>query len=248
MFKTLRAIVVETWFNTIELLRVPAYSLPTLALPTMLYLFFGLGYSRTQEMARYSLASYAAFAVIAVALFQFGVGLAIDRISPWERYVRTLPISNTVRFVAKIASAALFASTTAALVITAGVLFGHVSMPLGYWVTFIAALGIGGIVFSTMGMALGYWVKPKAAVPTANLLYLPLAFIGGLWIPPQFLPTIVADISPFTPTRQYGELVWASTSGAAWQWSSVETLFIYAVLLTAVAIAGYRRVETERFG
>jgi ABC-2 type transport system permease protein len=247
MLKYIKAIWTETWFHTIELVRVPAYSLPTLALPTMLYLFFGLGYSRTEDMARYSLSSYAAFSVIAVALFQFGVGIAIERISPWERYVRTLPIHGGVRFISKLASAGLFAATTASLVIFAGVVFGHVTMPVDYWVKFIGALAIGGIVFSTMGMALGYWVKPKAAVPVANLLYLPLSFIGGLWIPPQFLPKVVSAISPWTPTRQYGELVWASTSGDPWQATSIAILTFFTVVLAIVAILGFRRVEAERF-
>ena len=32
------------------------------------------------------------FAVIGVAFFQFGVGIAVDRASPWEAYLRTLPV------------------------------------------------------------------------------------------------------------------------------------------------------------
>ena len=245
---TLRAYWLDTRFSTLELLRLPAYSVPTLALPTMLYAFFGLSFSTSPELARYALASYAVFAVIGVALFQFGVGIAHDRSSPWEAFMRTLPIGAGVRVAARLTSALFFAAATATLVILCGIFLGHVAMPPSDWSRFAAALLVGGASFSSMGLAIGYWTGPKTSVPITNLAYLPLAFIGGLWIPPQFLPHAVAVISPFTPTRQYGELVWASVSGEAWSVAALLTLAGYAALFALLAAWGYRRNESERYG
>lgn len=248
MIKYLRAVFTDTSFNTIELLRLPAYSIPTLVLPAMLYAFFALPYSNTPEIARIAVASYAAFAVIGVALFQFGVGIANDRISPWESYLRTLPIPASARLLARLLSALLFGIATASIVLVLGVIAGHVSMGVASWVRLVLALLMGGIVFAVIGIALGYWTSPKAAVPITNLVYLPLAFIGGLWIPPQFLPKVVAGVSPFTPTRQYGELVWASASGVAWPRDALVILAVYAIVFFIIALWGYRRDEVQRYG
>lgn len=238
----------DTRFSTMELVRLPAYSVPSLALPAMLYIFFGLAFSRSPELARYALGSYAVFAVIGVALFQFGVGIAADRASVWESYQRTLPISAGVRVASRLASALLFASATASLVILCGIFLGHVAMPIIAWARFAVALVIGGTVFSVMGLAIGYWTSPKSSVPITNLTYLPLAFIGGLWLPPQMLPPMVAAISPYSPTRQYGELVWAAVSGDAWTSTAFLTLAAYAALFGALAIWGYRRSENACYG
>ncbi len=50
MSETLRNFWLDTRFSTLELLRVPAYSVPSLALPTMLYVFFGLAYSKNADL------------------------------------------------------------------------------------------------------------------------------------------------------------------------------------------------------
>ena len=42
-------------------------------------------------------AGFAATALITVSLFQFGVGIATGRMTPWESYLRTLPASATTR-------------------------------------------------------------------------------------------------------------------------------------------------------
>ncbi|HYW53396.1 MAG TPA: ABC transporter permease [Dongiaceae bacterium] len=237
----------DTRITTLELLRLPAYVIPTLVLPAMVYAFFGLGYASTPEYARLTVGSYAAFAVIGVALFQFGVGIASDRVSPWESYMRTLPIPGSARFLARLASAIVFAGAAASLVCLLGATAGHVAIPALGWVELAATLLGGGIVFGLVGIAIGYWTSAKAAVPIANLVYLPLAYAGGLWIPPQMLPSFVATISPFTPTRQYGELVWAAVTGQALPASALEILALYAVLFFGIAYWGYRRNEGQRY-
>jgi ABC-2 type transport system permease protein len=212
----------------------------------MLYAFFGLGYS-TSEYGKYILASYAAFAVIGVALFQFGIGIATERTSPWESFMRTLPIPTSARFIARMASALVFAFAAAGLVCLLGALAGHVEISAVAWLRLAVGLGAGGIVFGLIGIAIGYWASPKAALPIANLIYLPLAFVGGLWLPPSMLPSIIAKISPYTPARQYGELVWAAVAGDPWPASAFGILAVYAVALIGLVVWGYRRNEGQRY-
>ena len=75
---------------TLELARHPAYLVPTLVFPAVFFLFFVAPGPGAYPDAR--MATFAGFAAIGVAFFQFGVGIAVERASPWERYLRTLPI------------------------------------------------------------------------------------------------------------------------------------------------------------
>ncbi len=110
MTTALRLFPLYAKLSTLELFRIPAYAIPTVLSPLMVYAFFGLPYSRGPEAGRFLMASYSAFAVIGVALFQFGVGTANERTSSWEGYLRTLAAPIALKFAARIASALAFAS------------------------------------------------------------------------------------------------------------------------------------------
>ena len=59
--------------------------------------------------------AFIAWAIVGVAVYQFGVGIAQERGRPWERYLRTLPVSTGVRFAARILCAAVFGALAAAV-------------------------------------------------------------------------------------------------------------------------------------
>ena len=99
---------------TVELARHPAYVVPTLVFPAVFFLFFATSSSGNAPAVR--MATFTGFAAIGVAFFQFGVGIAVERGSPWEAYVRTLPAGVGVRLAARILSAAVFAAAAAAVV------------------------------------------------------------------------------------------------------------------------------------
>ncbi len=54
-------------------------------------------------------------------------------------------------------------------------------------------------------------------------------------------------ISPFTPTREYGELVWAAVLGQPWKPAPFIGLAAFAVVFAAVAVIGYRRDEGVKY-
>ena len=66
--------------GALELLRLPSFSVPTLLLPSVLFLLFAVG--RTKDESEGALAGFAAMAVLGVAVFQFGAGIAIERGHP----------------------------------------------------------------------------------------------------------------------------------------------------------------------
>jgi ABC-2 type transport system permease protein len=238
---------VHLWINVAELIRLPVYAIPTFVFPTLLFAFFGLPYGRDVVAARMLMASYAAYAVLGVGLFQFGVGIAVERASSWEGFLRTLPVSALTRLSARVSSALVFAGLTASIVVLTAVLLSKAHPDGLMLLRLAAALLVGSVPFALLGIALGYWSNAKAAVPLANLLYLPLSLGGGLWFPPQMLPKYIAAVSPFLPTRAFGEIVWWAVLPVPFPTHYAFGLAGWAVLFAALALWGYRRDEGQRF-
>jgi ABC-2 type transport system permease protein len=230
---------------TLELVRYPAFSVPTLAFPALFFLLFVA--PRSDADPNLLLASFSGFAVLAVAFFQFGVGIAAERESPWERFVRTLPLRLRVRFAARVLSAAVFGLGSAALVV--GVALGTTDARLSAsrWVALAAALALGSVPFALLGIALGYWASPRSALPAANVLYLVLSFVGALWTTPAHLPPAIASLSPLVPTRQYGNVLWGAVQGRLWRPHDWLLLLLWTAVFALLAAWGYRRDEGRRY-
>jgi ABC-2 type transport system permease protein len=231
--------------HLLQLARYPAFAIPTLLLPALFYAFFGLPQRHTP--ANVLLASFAAYAVLSLAFFQFGVGIALDRVDPWEAYLRTLPASTRARFAGRIVSALAFALASASVVAAVAVSAGSASLSPGGWARLSLALLAGSIPLALLGIALGYWTPPKGALPIANLLYLTTAYVGGLWTGPHNLPKAVDEVGRILPTRQWGNVVWSAAGGGIGPAASWLALLAYTVVFAAVAVWGYRRDEGERF-
>jgi ABC-2 type transport system permease protein len=231
---------------TLELLRYPAFSVPTLAFPALFFLLFVA--PRDDRDATLLLASFAGFAFLAVAFFQFGVGLAAERESPWERFLRVLPVRAGVRLAARLLSGTLFGMASAGLVALTAVATTDAHLPPVRWAGLALALTAGAVPFALLGIALGYWVSPRGALPVANILYLVLAFAGGLWTTPAHLPAAVASVSPLVPTRQFGEVLWGSVQGRLWQPRDWVLLLAWGVAFGVLAVWGYSRDEGRRYG
>ena len=228
-----------------ELMRMPGYVVPTLGFPTMFFLFFAAPGS--DDDATTLMVVFAGFAVLGVAFFQFGVGIATERATPWERYVRTLPVSPTQRFGGRIISALVFAAAAAALVLVAAVLTTSADLRAPQWGQLALALLLGSIPFALFGIALGYLAPPRAALPIANVVYLTLSYCGGLWTTPDELPDAVQQLSPYLPTRALADTLVGIARGDPLQKEAWLVLALYTGALFALAAWAYRRDEGERY-
>jgi ABC-2 type transport system permease protein len=230
-----------------DLFRSPGYVVPTVAFPAMFFALLALPYARTgAEAADQLTLSYMAFAVIGVTLYQFGVGIAAERGRPWERYLRTLPASTFERFAARIAGAMVFALLAAATVAVVALLFTPVDLTPLQWVQALLFAFCGGVPFVLFGITIGYGVSSRTAVPLATACNLVLAYAGGLWMPPRFLPHVLQIVSPYLPTRAFGDLMWSVTGegGAA---HALISLLCYTAIFAGLAALGYRRDEKVRY-
>jgi ABC-2 type transport system permease protein len=240
-----RLAVVHARLQVCELVRFPGFSAGTLAFPGIVFVLFGL--PRAGHHPNLLLASYAAFAVLGVGFFQFGVSGAIERGTPWQAWLRTLPTPPAARIAARVLSALLFTLASVAVVVVIALTTTSASLSAVAWLRLATALLAGSVPFVVLGLAIAYWASPKSALPVANILYMLLAYAGGLWTGPADLPHTVRRISPYTPARQWGDVLWPAATGAPWRASHWLLLGAYSIGFGALAAWGFARDEQQHY-
>jgi ABC-2 type transport system permease protein len=253
--RTARIYLLEAKHELLKLLRLPAFSLPTLGFPLLFYVLFGLamfGGKPVQGlgMSTYLIATYGAFGVIGAALFGFGVGVAMERGQGWMLQKRATPMPLGAYFTAKLAMAALFGAIIVGELSLCGALFGGVRLEPGRWLSMAGILVAGSVPFAALGLAFGYLCGPNSAPAVVNLVYLPTAFASGLWVPIDFLPGAVQKAAQFLPGYHLAQLA-LDTIGAGRGESAlvhVAALAGFAALGLLVAWIGYRRDEDRMYG
>ena len=189
------------WLN---LVRMPAYSLPTLLFPVMFYAFFGLVMIRGQ--AHYLLATFATFGIMGAALFSFGVTIATERAQGWFTLLRATPAPLAGVVAGKWFGAALFAAIIVVMMETLAAVFGGVRMHPGQWFGLVGVLVAGTLPFCLLGLGLGLLMSPNAAPAIINIVYLPLGFLSGLWIPVSQLPGWMQSLAEWLPPYHLAQL------------------------------------------
>jgi len=227
----------------LELARIPGLWVPMLGIPGALFLFFAPS-TEDQVAAIQAMVAYAAFGVLGVAFFQFGVLVAADRQTPWEVYLRALPVSPPARLAARVLAGLPFALAIIVLIFLEAALLTPVQLGIARWVLLCLALLLGSVPFGLLGIALGYWAHPRAANAIANLLWIILAYAGGVWGEP-IQP--IRIVSPYTPTRLYIDAIWPAAAGHGWQNQAWLGLLGYAALGGVLAVWGYRRDEGQNY-
>jgi ABC-2 type transport system permease protein len=252
--RALRSYGLEARYELLKLFRLPAYALPTLALPALFYLFFGVAMSHQQvrpdlSLAKYLLATYGAFGVIGASLFGFGVSIAVERAQGWLMLKRASPMPIAAYFIAKLASALAFSFATVLILLVLGITLGGVHIDVRSGGALVAVLVAGAIPFCALGLAVGTLAGPNSAPAIVNFINLPLAFLGGLWIPLEALPASLGHLAVFLPSYHFGQLALETIgAGSGSPLVHVAALAGYAVLFLALAAYGWRRDEGKLYG
>ena len=250
----LRVYRTEAWQEFLKVIRVPIFAVTTIALPLMFYVIFGITFAGEQAggvgMTTYMLATYGAFGVIGVALFGFGVSVAVERGQGWMRLKRVAPMPPLAYFVAKVVMSLAVATIIVLAMFTLGALVGGVRLDPQQWVALGLALVAGALPFSAMGLAFGYLVGPNSAPAVLNLAWLPMAFASGLWIPISQLPDVVQSVAVALPPYHFVQLA-LGTIGASEGGSPVvhaAAVLGFTLLFLVVAAWGFRRDEGRTYG
>jgi ABC-2 type transport system permease protein len=250
----LRVYRTEAWQEFLKLIRLPIFAVTTIALPLMFYVIFGITFAGEQAggvgMTTYMLVTYGAFGVIGVALFGFGVSVAVERGQGWMRLKRVAPMPPLAYFVGKVVMSMAVATIIVLAMFTLGAIVGGVRLDPQQWVTAGLALVAGALPFSAMGLAFGYLVGPNSAPAVLNLVWLPMAFASGLWIPISQLPDVVQSVAVALPPYHFVQLA-LGTIGASEGGSPVvhaAAVLGFTLLFLVVATWGFRRDEGRTYG
>jgi ABC-2 type transport system permease protein len=248
-----RVLRVETKYEFLKLVRLPAYAVPILIFPLMFYALFGLAFAgrsgKAVTVATYEIAVMGAFGVIGAAMFGLGVSVAGERGQGWMSVKRASPMPMAAYFGAKLNVAVIFGAIIVALLFLLGFAFGHVRLEPSVAATLAGVLILGTIPFCALGLAIGYLAGPNSAQPIVNLVYLPMSFASGLWMPFEMLPKFVKDIAPWLPPYHLSRLALGTVGlDPSSQSSHVIALGGFTLAFLALAALGYRRDEGKTYG
>ena len=205
--RIVNAYLQETRSEILRYLRSPGFVLPTLLFPTVFYLMFGvlLGHGNGQQ-ARYMLAAYSTFGVMAPGLFGFGVSLALERDGGLLTLKRALPMPPAAYLIGKLVMAMLVAAVIASLLLCLALFVAHVPLT-AIQVVRLFALEVAGVVpFCALGLLLGTLIKGQGAPGLVNMIYLPMAFMSGLWFPLSVMPKFLQQIAGLWPSYHLNQL------------------------------------------
>jgi len=243
----MRLLLAHLKVEILELIRIPAYSVPTLLMPSLMFLMFGGTRASTVTGANHHNGILRDLRCDWNRLLSVWCRNPNDRESPWQVYLRVLPVGAGTRFAARVAAAVAFAFLSVGLVLMLAAAVTPADLPWARWGIFLAVLLCGSIPIGLLGIALGYWAGPKSALPIANILFLTLSSAGGVFLPPTSLPKFVSYSSPYLPTRMLLELSWATANSTTIAYSDWVGLGVYGVVGLGLATAGYRRDEGRKY-
>jgi len=239
----LREAVFQFW----NVLRRPGFALPTLAFPTLFYVFFALlfGQGNGGNVATTMLATYGTFGIMAPALFGFGVGVAAEREQGVLALKRVSPLPPMAYFFSKLIMAMLFAFIIVVLLSVLGTLFGGVRLPVIEWFALLATLILGTLPFCALGLAVGLRTGSQSAAAIVNLIYLPMSFLSGLWVPLKLFPHWLQDVALSLPAYHLSRIALGIVHEG--DGSHLLIHLAYLAVFTAICLRfaqrGWRRIQ-----
>jgi ABC-2 type transport system permease protein len=191
--RILRAYANEVKYESLRMLRAPGFTLPFLALPVPVYLFFGViipaaVIAKNPGVANYLFSGFSVFTVMGPALFGVGCALALERDAGFLKLKRALPAPGGAYLVAKMAMGMAFAALAMILMLGAALLAGKVTLSASQLLIMSTIMVIGTLPFAAIGLFIGAFASGSAAPAYANIIFLPMLWLSGLFIPlPKFL-------------------------------------------------------------
>lgn len=224
-------------YESLRLLRTPAFSIPILAMPIMFYLFFGVlmaGGRAVGPAANWMFVGWTVYAVMGPGLFGFGILVAVERNQGLLTFKRALPMPAGSYLSSKLLMALLFAAVVMVLLVATAVTVGHVTLAARQVVTLGAVMSLGVIPACAIGLFIGVFAPASSAAAFANIVYLSMAFLSGLFFR---LPPALQPFKAIWPTYHLKELALASAGmpSEGTVWSHFAVLAGLTVVLTTLA-------------
>jgi ABC-2 type transport system permease protein len=230
--RLLHAYWVEARYEVLRTLRTPAFLIPTIALPVMLYVFFGVvlqGDKPTPpQIALQVLSGFTMFSVIGPGMFGLGIGFAMERQHGIVTLKRAQPMPFAANLIAKLFSAMSMSFIVITLLLAIATTFGHVELTLSQ-AAGIALVGVLGVVpFCALGLLIGSLVSGTGAPAVVNLIFFPMIYLSGLF--PFPMPKALQTAAMIWPAFHLNQLSLAALGlpTSLNPWISAEVLIGFA--------------------
>jgi len=195
------AYLTEIRYECLRALRAPAFSIPFLLLPIVLYVLFGVLLAGNMShgdltVAKIMFVNWAVFGVMGPGMFGFGIFVASEREQGLLTLKRALPMPGGASLLAKLVMVTLFAAIVMLTLMGAALAMGHPGLTIGQYVGIALLDVVGSLPFGAIGLFIGTRASAKSAPAFANLAYLPFMHLGGLFYP---LPKSVQPLEFVSP-------------------------------------------------
>ena len=247
--RLLRAYFTEAKYEMLRLLRTIAFAVPLLVLPLGIYLLFGVVFAREAiarepALANLLFSGFAVFAAMGPALFGVGITLAMERDAGLLKLKRALPVPTGAYLLAKMATALFFGALATSVMVSAGLVFGQLTLSFPQLAALSAVLVIGTLPFAAIGLFIGAHVSGSAAPAVANLVFLPMAWLSGIFFP---LPPVLRPWAVIWPAFHLDQVALAAAGLTQFRfinpWTSVAVLAGITLVLGGLALRRLARKD-----
>lgn len=192
--RQLNAYLTEIKFETLMSLRTPAFAIPFLLLPPLIYLMFGVimvipteGDARP-ELANYLFSGFSVMASMMAGIFGGCVGVSAERENGLLKLKRALPTPAGAGLIAKMTMSMIVSSLAIGLIVMVALLADTTTLTAAQIVAIWSTLTICTIPLFAIGYCIGAFASASASPAWGNLAFLPMMWLSGLFIPlPGFL-------------------------------------------------------------
>jgi len=240
--------LLEIKYEFLSLLRSPRFAVPTLLLPPMFYIFFGMLLPMgkfSSAAAKNLLAGYCVFGVLATALWGIGANTAAERGLGWLDVKRASPMPPFAYIVSKLAGAILFGFIIQCTLMALAVFGVGLKLTIEQAGQLTVLMIAAAIPCGAIGFLVGAIASPQSAPGLINLLAFPLAILSGLWLPMEMFPPALRQIAPALPPYHVVEVALAILGRRSGEDTGMHLLVLagMTVVLLSAATAAWRRSE-----
>lgn len=211
----LRILWIQSYMETLRIVRSPSFIFSALFFPIMFYYIF-TNVVRTPVMdhqtwhAQY-LMSMTIFSMMGSSLNFLGIRLVEEKMQGWPKLISTTPLPQSIYIGGKMIAQSFVHILTILIIFIAGYWINNVELSAKNWI--LSGLWILGasLPFLTLGTIIGSMKRTDSAAAVSNILYFGLAIVGGLWVPLEVLPEKLQRIGEWLPSYSYGKGAWLIT-------------------------------------
>jgi ABC-2 type transport system permease protein len=207
LVRVLGAYTAEAKYECLKMLRAPAFALPFLAIPAVLYSFFGTLAANSStpnpNTAYYLFTGFGVFGVMGPALFGFGMALALEREQGVVKLKRAMPMPAGAYLAAKMLMAMLFTAIASLSMIAVAVALDRLHLGAARFAAIFLINVAGTLPFCAIGLFIGTRVSGRTAPAIVNVAYLAMVYLSGLFFP---LPQRIRFVALASPAFHLNQL------------------------------------------